>query len=205
MTLLDNEGIVRPWRLPYTLPQNARIEKVGRTHMTHAGRWTIVVMILAAAVAAALGWWYQRAAMRRTMALWGPETALVIARASRVEALRLGPGGLGADRPAAETIDLGGARIPVIERRDIGRSRGLSHLRQALLDDRSFDWQAQPAAAAAHWDYALRFAGQDRSVTLLVDLSGQLLAVAGAPTIASVAPIADGLAAFLDEQFPSRP
>ena len=53
--------------------------------------------------------------------------------------------------------------------------------------------------------FGMRFGIEGFMQELLVDLGGQLLAVAGAPTIASVAPIADGLAAFLDEQFPSRP
>jgi len=168
------------------------------------GKWVIVGIVGLAILAAAFSWSYRRRAMRRSMAFWGTEAASLIAHGPRVQALRLNPSDATAASDDQERIPFDSRRFAVIQRRDMSRARGLTHLRQSLLEDASFDFRSAKRAIQPKWEYAIRFGRGSRTATVLVSLADKRLALVGHERTLSMAPIAAGVAIVLTEQLGSR-
>jgi hypothetical protein len=138
--------------------------------------------------------------MERVIGFWGPQAAELMDRSESVELMRLGPEP-GGDRAAGSMLAAGKARLAVLARRDMSRAAGLVHLRQALLEDRSYAWE-RPPPASLQWDTALVFGQGKQSVTALFSLDDGWVAHAGSPRAVSVAPIVEGLRKMFAEQHP---
>ncbi|MFV2068278.1 MAG: hypothetical protein ACC645_15000 [Pirellulales bacterium] len=161
------------------------------------GKLVIFAIVGLALLAAAFSWSFRRHAMRRTMAFWGTEAALLIAHSHQVEALRLNESDSTAAPTDREVISFDDRRLSVIERHDVSHARGLTHLRQALLDDASFDFLVGQPADRPKWEYAIRFISGDRVATVLVSLADERLAAVDREGTLSMAPIAAGMAIIL--------
>ncbi len=96
-----------------------------------SGKW-VIVGILAVALAAAGGsWLFRYTATHRTAEFWGPQAVQLI-RDARI--VRLVP-----------------------NERDVSSAKGLTHLRNALLEDRSFVWPATALQDGIEWKSGLAF------------------------------------------------
>jgi hypothetical protein len=103
-----------------------------------SGKWLIVAILAVALAAGAFSWWFRWSATHRAAELWGPEAAATIRDALHIEAYRLTDAGSETD----ETLVAGNRAYAVERRVDVSKGPGLVHLKQALLEDRSFDWEA---------------------------------------------------------------
>jgi hypothetical protein len=150
-----------------------------------SGKLVILAIIAVAIAAAGTSWWFRYNATHRAAAFWGPETAALIRDASVVEVYYVN------DDP--NTVSLV---------RDISKTPGITHLRNALLEDRSYRWPAQKLARSPRWRWALAFndAGQSGQVVLmLTDDFDQVVCMTDKQTVLNSAPIAAGLRKIFDE------
>jgi hypothetical protein len=135
------------------------------------------------------------------MELWGAPAAKLIAHGKEAQALRLSTSEVPASADVLETITLDGQRLHVVERRDIAKARGLVHFRSGLLNSNCFDWTATPSESPPTWQYALYFVDGQETATILFAPQEQRLRLLETGAEISVAPISEGLEAFLKEQF----
>ena len=73
--------------------------------MQLSGKLVIIGIFGVALLGAILTIWFQYDARRQSREFWGPENAVVIGRAAKVELLRLGPGGQAKDGEGQVEID----------------------------------------------------------------------------------------------------
>ena len=168
------------------------------------GRWAILVIFgLAGAVgvlSVGLHYWISR----RAIAWWGHDAAAVILNAPQVAALQLeSPVGAAHGGPTdiAETVTIGGVHYDVARRKDLAGQEGLDHLRNSLLEDMNFAWNAPPPAAPSQWRFALEFRDGPLPLIVIFDPTGRRLARADTGASLAIAPIATGWEDFFAEQF----
>ena len=171
--------------------------------MFHRGQFVIFCIFVLAIAASVFAVWHHHWQGRRAMMLWEIESATLIERARQVELLLLasqddptGPG---------EELDIGGRTMLVTGRKDVSRAGGMVHARHALLVDASFDWEAprdENLAARTRWEYALRFSEAGQTATVALDLSSGRARLLERGKEASIAPIADGMRKFIEQQLP---
>ena len=152
--------------------------------MANNGKLVIGAIFFVALAAAVSSMVVRYQATRRILQFWGTETVALVSAAPTVEALRLGSAG---------------GEQNVTERVDISHARGLVHLRQALLDDRSFAWDEREEPGKPDWSYGLRFGDDSKSVTLVFTADFRQASRSDSPSIVSSAPIAKGLATLFAE------
>jgi hypothetical protein len=90
--------------------------------MKVSGKLVIVAILTIAFAAAGASWWFRYSATNQAARYWGPEGSQLIRDAQEVFLQRIPPEA----RPV-----------------DISRARGITHLRNALLEDRSFNWASK--------------------------------------------------------------
>lgn len=167
-----------------------------------SGKHVILAVFCVGLLGALGGWIYHRHLQQRTLALWGPETAVLILRAPRVEAWRLAP--VDDVEASGPTVEAGGTTRRVVERIDATRSPGMTHLRHGLVNDGAFDWSCADKACRPAWTRALRFEDGERRATLLFDLDCALVWCVETGASGSIKPIATGTRQMLDEAVGSR-
>lgn len=169
-----------------------------------SGKYVILSLLALGAVAAAASWLNYLLVQRRPMQFWGAETARLIAQAPQVEAMRLGNApGTTAD-PSSEQFDVGTQRLVALEKHDITSRPGLGHVRNALINTRSFGPTVDMKNNQPVWHYALRFSDGEETATVVFSQDCQWTAASDGTVSASLAAVAGELAAFLREQFPSE-
>lgn len=168
------------------------------------GRWVILVIFgLAGAVgvlSVGLHYWISR----RAIAWWGHDAAALIQNAPQVAALQLQPHfgpAHGGPTDTAETVTIGGVGYDVVRRKDLAGQDGLDHLRNSLLEDMNFAWNAPPPAAPSQWRFALEFRDGAKRLVIVLDPTGRRLARAETGASLAIAPIATGWEDFFAEQF----
>ena len=161
-----------------------------------SGKLVIITIVAVAVTAAGASWWFRYAATHRAVQFWGPDAARLIRDAPSVHLVLL---------PAAEPRELVG-EVPI--EFDISHARGLTHLRHALLEDRSFDWSTPSDDWRLERDFvgrrALEFrGGKFEGVTILFSADWRQAAALGddqrPQRIVSTQPIAEGLATMFAE------
>jgi hypothetical protein len=133
--------------------------------MKVSGKLVIVSIMTVALAAAGASWWFRYTATHRAAKFWGPGVARLIRDAPKVKLLRLGsPNTIGLHSSAIAQY------VETADYLDVSKGRGLVHLRNALLEDRSYDWPAQPKKQHSFWSWALRFGDDatDESATILI-------------------------------------
>jgi hypothetical protein len=137
-----------------------------------SGKIVILAILGVGLAAACLSWWFRYHATHRAAKFWGPES---------VQLIRDAPGVFFETRQ-------GGAR-------DVSSSRGLLHLRSALLEDSSFRWPPRSVPSEIEWQHVLLFrdeaSGQSFPLCFSSDL--QWVRSQGAETMLSCEPIARSL------------
>ena len=162
----------------------------------------ILVIVGLSAVLATFAWWYRWQQGERALSLWGSETAWLIRHAGQVELLRLADPAAVSESADSEMLLVDGQRRLIQGRKVISKARGIQHARQALIEDASFHWDASRDGCPPHWDYLLRFTEGALEASVAIDLDCQRVRLVQGGREVSVAPIADGLRQFLNEQFP---
>lgn len=114
----------------------------------NSGKRLILAVIAVGLVAAAASWWFRYSATHRAAQFWGPQAATLIRDAPHVT--------LRSDAPSADAEGGDEADVP----RDISNAKGLTHLRNALLEDSSYDWESA-GKADTDWSHSLTFDAAD--------------------------------------------
>lgn len=164
------------------------------------GKYAILAVVILGLAGAIGGWWYRSQLQRRAIALWGLESAELMQRAPQVELLRLAPQNDDVERDAENSLSFGDTRLGIVQRIDVSHAPGLVHLRHSLISDQSFVWSAPLETCQPHWPYALRFADDQHSATLVVDFACRQALLAERSARVSIEPMAQGLEVFVNEQ-----
>ncbi|HEX3599556.1 MAG TPA: hypothetical protein VHU84_05400 [Lacipirellulaceae bacterium] len=172
-----------------------------------SGKLVIVGILMIALSAAVVSWWFRYFATHRAVQFWTPAGAELIRDAPLVT-IRQSPHT--SPRSASRT-DIAATRAKFnSSETDVSQAHGLVHLRNALLEDQSYDWKAgedslPPSAMNGdnqYWWLTFSDPTTDTSLTLWlssdfklasrVDDTNEVQAV-------STAPIAAGLREMFDE------
>jgi hypothetical protein len=158
-----------------------------------SGKLVILVVLAVAITGAAASWFFRYNATHRTVEFWGAETTKLIRDAPHVALLKLLPLKIG--DTADTTLVIDAEKYTVGPRLDVSSAHGMTHLRNALLEDRSFEFDAQLEAPPPHyWRWALEFRDGGKSATILFgDDCMSLRLQSGNGGVVSCRPIAAGL------------
>ena len=127
--------------------------------MRGSGKLLIVSMVAIGLAAAGASWWFRYAATHRAAQFWGPAATRLIRDGPRVTLVKTGA-----------RVTNGSATAV-----DVSAARGLTHLRNALLVDRSFSWMGlkewanDDQGGIGFW--TLTFSDPDRSESLIIEFS----------------------------------
>jgi hypothetical protein len=120
--------------------------------MNVSGKLTIVAILALALAAAAASWWFRYNATHRAATFWGPASRL-IRDAKVVEFYQFKPSGR-AETEIEELLRFFDTRF---DARDVSSLPGLTHLRNALLEDSSYIWPPLPRTPKDPWRWVLVF------------------------------------------------
>jgi hypothetical protein len=165
-----------------------------------AGKW-IVIGVFGLALAGAVGsWLFRYYATHQAARFWGAKSAILIRDAPQVDFYYLVNGE--ATLNDADLLDEL-TQPGVCGKVDVSQGRGIVHLRNALVEDRSFDWHTTPKEPpSAGW--MLRFSDPaTKSETWIAFDDGgnfcRLLGTEPDAEIVSCEPIARGLQEVFNE------
>jgi hypothetical protein len=154
-----------------------------------------------ALTAASSSWLFRYNATRRAAKFWGPEVAQIIRDAPTVNLIRL--------EATHETKRLplhfqlwSGKQVKATQYYNVSGGPGLTHLRNALLEDRNYIWPAQRADQTLDWRWMLGFDDESRSrgaFVLFTEDCTHTALVDSDDEVASCQPIADGLSTMFAE------
>jgi hypothetical protein len=139
-----------------------------------SGKLIIITIAALALVGGGFSWWYRYTSTHRAAEFWGGDAVKLIRDAPDVYWLTLGPMNDGKDHvhvvgsPFADHYHTVGGTWRVVERRDISQARGLVHLRNELLLDRSFQEETGMLNPVDFWRSALEFRASTTSPPLLI-------------------------------------
>ncbi|MGY8768323.1 MAG: hypothetical protein ACKVH8_07840 [Pirellulales bacterium] len=134
---------------------------------------------------------------------WGTESAYEIRHAQTIELWTIEPikEPALANDPAAWDIASGSKKWKTTQRIDITEARGLVHMRQALIEDASYQWGETDTSCTPEWKHALVFTSKSQPVTLLIDLNcGQVMQQNKQKTLITSPILKSGLQTVFDEQ-----
>lgn len=159
--------------------------------MQVSGKLVIGGIVALALVAAGTSWWFRYAATHRAAEFFGPAGARLIRDAPVVEFF--------ASEPAAplDATSFAEQMMHGLGGRDISKMPGITHLRNALLEDRSYAWPARATSATADWRWGLRFRRSPNGEAVSILFTSDWKTMTNALSAISCEPIADGLAMML--------
>jgi hypothetical protein len=169
------------------------------------GKVVIVAIALLAVGASGVSWMYYARLQRRPIELWGSHAAELILRAPTVRAYGLVPMADDAREQNSEVqrqFVIAGERYEAADERDISQARGLSHIRQGLIHDRSFAWDEPSGEQRSHWQFAVEFADGQDTAAVAFDFEAKRAALAEADRTVSIRPVAGAIEGFFRDQFP---
>lgn len=165
-----------------------------------ASRLAIAAMLVVAVAAAVYAIWHLRGLSRRSVEYFGSSAGQLILQAAHIEAWRLKPADQLDAASTLETISGEGAKLGIIERRDVSEAPGITNVRRGLMNDASYDWDASNAESP-QWSHALRFSDGNHQATLLFSHNPPQAMLSGSQQRLSTRPVAAGLQAFFSDQF----
>lgn len=172
--------------------------------MNVSGKLVILSILSVALLAAGISWWFRFHSTHRAAEFWGPEATLLIRDASVVELIKREEPVAKAEAEPAAVAAQSTPRTIIGERRDISDARGLIHFRNALLEDRSYEWPGHANAPEAQRQWGVRFTSEGMAPLVVWFSSDWKLATreerGGRPAAAiSSQPISHGLEAYFNE------
>jgi hypothetical protein len=136
------------------------------------GKLAVLSMLLVAFALAAFALWWNVTGGRKTLEFWGQEGgARIISPQAAVVLLWLEPVG---EDAVGERLSIGGRSYAVVAQADVTGARGLVHARHSLLEDASFDWDAN--TTAGDYRVAAKFRDAGGTTTVAFDFEGEQLA-----------------------------
>jgi hypothetical protein len=117
-----------------------------------SGKFVIISIVAVALAAAGVSWWFRYNATHRAAEFWGPKAAQLIRDAPEVklhrDPLAIARAVRDALPPDATESVVDAARTGIEQKIidsaiDVSNSHGLTHLRNALLEDRNFVWPSK--------------------------------------------------------------
>jgi hypothetical protein len=163
----------------------------------NSGKLLILGIVALAVLLAGASWWFRYNATHRAAQFWGPQGARLVRDATSVYLIKL---------PASESF---GSIRNTASGYDISKVRGLTHLRNALLEDRSFDWTSASGNPKTNCDFIgkweLEFRDADSAEPFTIRLTADCGRAAAMDEddcprgVISTAPVAVGLRQVLDE------
>jgi hypothetical protein len=172
-----------------------------RTEPSASGKWVILGILAVGFTAAGASWWFRYNATHHAATFWG-RNAWLIRDADHVQLLELRPGEKNAP-PKNGAITVNGNPVIVVAQQDISQAHGLAHLRNALLEDQSFNWPAKAITTELPWRWALQFElDKERTIIFLTD---DFLHATGdtdngaIPMVVSCEPITKGVRTVIEE------
>jgi hypothetical protein len=162
-----------------------------------SGKLVIIGILTVALASAGISWWFRYNATSQAARFWGPQTARLIRDAPTVELYQWSSVPTAAFQTGFSQTYLGRANG-----RDISKAAGLTHLRNALLEDRSYQWPAEPAIPGS-WGWVLVFRNERRNTAILFFARDWKYVSSFDHDLLSCEPIADGLTEMLGELAPS--
>jgi hypothetical protein len=162
-----------------------------------SGKLVIIAVLFVAIAGAAFSWFFRYNATHRAAEFWGQKITRAIRDSAVVQvytpksAITL---------PKNQSAGMGGI-IDDPELHDISSARGLVHFRNALLEDRSFEWPAEPMSPDIQWTRGLAFGKlADPDMTMLLfSRDFKFVTDLGRDQMLSCQPIANGLQEMFDE------
>ncbi|MCA9173549.1 MAG: hypothetical protein KDB14_03600 [Planctomycetales bacterium] len=139
--------------------------------------------------------WYRQAVGRRARELFGIEAGQRLQLADDVALVRLPAPVATLDKPP-EGDDLVWLAMAKVS--------GMTHVRGALIEDRSFDWEEPGEPCPPQWQYVLRFRDRGGATHLALDLQCARLRVLERQREVGFAPMATFLRRFITSQFPGE-
>lgn len=159
--------------------------------MQVSGKLVIGGIVALALLAAGTSWWFRYAATHRAAEFLGPVAARLIRDAPMVEFFVLEPAAKQDAMSFAERM------MHAAAGRDISKLPGITHLRNALLEDRSYVWPAGPVAGSADWRWGLKFSRAAKGEAAVLLFTSDWTKMTDAVSAVSCEPIAGGLATML--------
>jgi hypothetical protein len=152
-----------------------------------SGKYVILAVLAVAITGAAASWFFRYNATHRAAEFWGSQPARLIRDAPRVALIRW----FVASPPKT---------------RDISKAPGMTHLRNALLEDRSFNWDEPVDAAPKAGGWKLTFSdpsrGEQFTIRFTTDCRGAVDDLNPMRRLISTEPISRGLCEVFDENMP---
>jgi hypothetical protein len=165
------------------------------------GKYIVLGIVALAAMAAGASWLFRYSATHRAVQYWGPYAAQLIRDAPTINLVRL--------EATDETKELpmhfqlwSGVHVKATEYYNVSRARGLTHLRNALLEDRSYVWPPRENSQPIDWRWMLQFRddSQSKGILILFSEDCSFTALWGSDDdVISCQPIAKGLSTMFAE------
>lgn len=161
-----------------------------------------MAILAVALTGAAISWYFRYKATHRAAEFWGPKAARLIRDATHIELFKLAPSTR--TDTSDTTLKLRGEIYAIVAPAEVSAARGMTHLRNALLEDVSFDafGLGSEQVPPHYWRWVLYFRdntdGQSVSVLFSDDCSRATLKNGNGAT-ADCEPIAKGLREMFDE------
>lgn len=166
----------------------------------------VVLGILGVALSATgYAWLHHRGQGQHSLDFWGSENALLVRRAQSVRVDRLEHVPLDEQtkepsptRTKGDVLEIDSEKYVVTASRDISEAKGLIHCRQALIFDPTYDWDQSPTRQG-EWQYALRFANNNKELVVLFDIQSGLVRHSQ-PAKVAVAKMPERFESFFEEK-----
>lgn len=169
------------------------------------GKLLILLIVGAGIAAGTLKVWKQHRHMDQVLTKLSPAVVRLIAEAPQVELLRLRLAPDSANSAESDNLfRIDGRTYEVLERKILVGTKGIADVRDRLVDDASYKWDAPIDQEPRDWQYAMRFMDGAESASLGFSFVGDRLAVVklldDGPTLTTDL-IADGLQTYFAAQF----
>jgi hypothetical protein len=138
------------------------------------GKWVIAVIFGLAVAMAFFAWNFQRLRGQRVLTYYGDQVAYLMRMAPQADLWEF-ESHLENAQIERLAVSLTRRDLPTNARHlSLSSKPGWTHARQALIEDRSYDWH-RPPAAVAHWTHLLQFRQGRQHAFLLLDLQQGLV------------------------------
>ena len=156
------------------------------------GKWLVVGLLSMACLMSGAAVWYQRAQSRPVLEHWGTSETRAIETAERVELIWLSSAKMASDGAAKIGNVWYESSVPVT----VGSTPGFSHLRNALLENISYQWTA-PLPTDVHWEFGLDFVQEKQTVRLIFAPKEKLIAIGNGSRAVVMGPIIGRIEEYL--------
>jgi hypothetical protein len=183
-------------------PKDKRADPTSLPVPVISGKWLIIGAMTVALVGAGGSWIFRYYATHRAAMFWGGHDASLIRDAPNVHLLTLARTEEPHRAGDKDFVQFGGDAYRIVRRIEVIDSHGLVHLRNALLEDHSYEWPVERAQLEAAPGWALEFTQEKEGavVWLAEDCSKIYRPISNTEVdILSCQPIADGIRTVFKE------